>query len=348
MAMRTHPKSSNSAKPLRQHAQGKRYALVERVLRANIGDGRLPRGLVLLEAPIAEILQTSRAPVQKALQNLERDRLIERFDGRGYVVGGVEAGRSPLRSDIRQLGLTVPDEVDEALQARGSWERIAVAVEEAIGACLIFGEFRIVEAELAHHFRVSRTIVRDVLGRLQERGLLRKNQSSHWIAGPLTAQSIKERYELRGILEPAALLCAAAHIDRDRLVELRDRAAAAEAENSAGADHREDIEMACVEECILKAPNGQLVETIRQNLMPLNAARRLLGQLGLPLDRTAISEVRIVLDLLLNNSVRAAAEFWRDHLKMATQRNIARLKIVAVIPKPQRFAPYLTPVRIAE
>ena len=32
-------------------------------------------------------------------------------------------------------------------------------------------------------------MVRDVLTRLRERGLVRKNQSSHWIAGPLTAQT---------------------------------------------------------------------------------------------------------------------------------------------------------------
>ena len=37
----------------------RRYEIVEAVLRANIVEGRLPRGLVLLEGPIAEILQTS-------------------------------------------------------------------------------------------------------------------------------------------------------------------------------------------------------------------------------------------------------------------------------------------------
>jgi len=55
-------------------------------------------------------------------------------------------------------------------------------------------------------------VVRDVLARLQERGLIRKNAASHWIAGPLTARTVSEKFELRGIVEPAALRLAAPHI----------------------------------------------------------------------------------------------------------------------------------------
>jgi DNA-binding GntR family transcriptional regulator len=319
----------------------KRYELVERVLRANMAGGRLPEGLVLLEAPIAEILQTSRAPVQKALRILEEKALVRRFDGRGYLVGRGEP--RPLRADIRELGLAVPDEVDLALQSRGSWERIALAVEAAVMSCLVFGEFRIVEAEAAQHFRVSRTIIRDVLGRLQARGLLRKNQSSHWVAGPLTAELIKERYQLRAILEPAALLASAPHNDRQAMLALRTRIARSESAGNGG-ESFEDIEEAFLEHCVLGTPNRQLAESIRQNLMPLTGASRLLGRLGLPSDMAAIPEARMALDLLLNDSVTAAAEFWRDHLERAAKRNIARLKIVAVIRRPKSFAPYLKAV----
>jgi len=321
----------------------KRYALVERVLRANIEAGRLPAGLVLLERPIAELLQTSRAPVQTALQKLEADGLIHRFDGRGYLVGGGTKISAPMRIDIRRLGLAIPDDVDEALQSRGSWERIYLAVEEAVASCLIFGEYRIIETEIAFYFNVSRTVVRDVLGRLQERGLVRKNQSSHWIAGPLTAQSIKERYELRRILESAALLAAAPFIDREVIVALRNRAVAAEAGSEEIASW-EELEATFMAHCIFKAPNGQLTETIRQNKLPLDAANRLLAQLGLPSDPIAVTEIRIILDLILTDAIGSAAEFLRDHLAMTGERTIARLKIVAVIPEPRSLAPYLTAV----
>jgi DNA-binding GntR family transcriptional regulator len=334
--------TTKAARAKRTKPPEKRYELVERVLRANMAGGRLPKGLVLLEAPIAEILQTSRAPVQKALRILEEKALVKRFEGRGYLVGGGEP--RPLRTDIRELGLAVPDEVDLALQSRGSWERIALAVEAAVMSCLVFGEFRIVEAEAAQHFRVSRTIIRDVLGRLQARGLLRKNQSSHWVAGPLTAELIKERYQLRAILEPAALLASAPHNDRQAMLRLRERMARSETAGNGGGESFEDIEEAFLEHCILGTPNRQLAEVIRQNLMPLTGASRLLGRLGLPSDLAAIPEARMALDLLLNDSVTAAAEFWRDHLERAAKRNIARLKIVAVIRRPKSFAPYLTAV----
>ncbi len=42
---------------------------------------------MLLEGPIAELMQSSRAPVQAALRILEEEQLIHRFAGRGFLVG---------------------------------------------------------------------------------------------------------------------------------------------------------------------------------------------------------------------------------------------------------------------
>ena len=68
-------------------AQETRYELIGRVLRQNILSGVLPEGIVLLEGPIATVMQTSRVPVQSALQQLMEEGLVHRFDGRGYLVG---------------------------------------------------------------------------------------------------------------------------------------------------------------------------------------------------------------------------------------------------------------------
>ena len=180
--------------PTEKPATQKRYELISRVLRNNIQSGHLPEGFVLLEGPIAELMQSSRAPVQMALKMLEEEKLIQRFDGRGFLVGQGAAAINPKRIDIRTLDLHVTDEIDEALQSRSMWEQVYDQVEEAVASSLIFGEFRIIETELSVHLDVSRTVVRDVLSRLNERGLIRKNQSSHWIAGPLTAQSVRDRF----------------------------------------------------------------------------------------------------------------------------------------------------------
>ena len=102
----------------------RRYELITRVLRHNILSGRLPKGIVLLEGPIAELMQSSRAPVQAALRILEEEGLIHRFSGRGFLAGPPGEVVEPLRRDIRDLDLQISVEIDEALQSRGTWELV--------------------------------------------------------------------------------------------------------------------------------------------------------------------------------------------------------------------------------
>jgi DNA-binding GntR family transcriptional regulator len=278
--------------------------------------------------------------VQRALAQLERDGLIRRFSGRGYLVGRADSAAAPIRTDLRQLGLVVSDELDEALQARGSGEWIAADLEQAVSVCLVFGAFRMIEADVAAHYGVSRTVIRDVLGRLQERGLLRKTQSSRWIAGPLTAQALRECYEVRGILEPAALLAAAPGIDRGELLRLRDDLMRDGSEARAPGP---DLHARFIDLCIGAAPNAALVALVRQNMTVLEATTRSLAQLGLPQDDAAAAELRTAADLLLNGSAAAAAEWWRDHLKAASRRSVAQLKIVAIIERPDWLPSFLVP-----
>jgi DNA-binding GntR family transcriptional regulator len=323
----------------------KRYEIAEDVLRSNIEDSTLPLGVVLLEGPIAEILQISRAPVQRALQALESEGLVHRFNGRGYLVGPADQGIEPNRTDIKTLGLSIPRHADEALQSRSSWERIYNTVEADVAGCVVFGQYRIIEIELATHFNVSRTVVRDVLTRLRERGLVRKNQSSHWIAGPLTAQMIKDHFVLRGMLEPQALIAGAGCVDRSRLSELFQRLS--ELERHDIADHLKALEAIYadfVDICILATPNERLKESIRNNLLPVTATERLLRRLGLPGDPAVITELRLVTELLLRGAVTAAAAMMESHLDASVKRMIAQMKIVAIIPGPSATAAYLTRV----
>src|SRR5580700_9588446 len=322
-------------RPPNPHPALRRYEMVEEVLRQNIVGGHVPPGLVLLEGPIAALMQTSRAPVQTALLRLEAQGLVRRFNGRGFMVAGPGETPEPARIDLREVGLAIPKAIDDALQNRASWERIYETVENDVAACLVFGRYRLIEVELAEHFHVSRTVVRDVLGRLQERGLIRKNQSSHWIAGPLTARSIREHFSLRRILEPPALLSAAPRLDRTALTALHARFLAAEqAQSFERGEDPEVFETLLVDTCVLATPNALLAQTIRGNLLPVLAAERLLRQLGLPVERAAITEHRLVVELLLQNAVEAAAAMLTTHLREAENRTIAQMKIVAVIPEP--------------
>lgn len=321
----------------------KRYEIAEDVLRGNIVSGVLPPGLVLLEGPIADVLQISRAPVQRALQALEAEGLVHRFAGRGFLVG--PPGAAPNRTDVKALGMVVPRDADEALQSRASWERIYNEVEADVAGCVVFGRYRIVEMELANHFNVSRTVVRDVLTRLRERGLVRKNQSSHWIAGPLTAQTVKDHFVLRKMLEPPAIRLGARAVSQARLEALLKRLRAAEDATAAGSLREiEAMQAEFIECCVLAAPNERLKDLVRNNLLPVTAADRLLRRLGLPGDPAIITELRLIAELLLRGATEAAVSMMETHLDALLSRTIAQMKIVAIIPGPGVTAAYLTPV----
>ncbi|MBG21276.1 MAG: GntR family transcriptional regulator [Rhizobiales bacterium] len=322
----------------------RRYEVAEAILRDNITEGLLPEGLVLLEGPIAEILHTSRAPVQRALVQLEADGLIHRFSGRGFLVGPPGKGVDPDRTDIKTLGLVI-DHHANALQSRSSWARIYNQVEHDVAACVVFGQYRIIEMELATHFKVSRTVVRDVLSRLQERGLVRKNQSSHWIAGPLTAQTIKDHFGIRRMLEPAALKSGAGAIDRERIVALYQRMTTLEeAQLVEHLEKLEEVQANMIDHCVLAPASERMRELIRNNLLPVTAAERLLRHLGLPDDATAITEMRLVVELLMRGAIDAAAAMLDTHLDASMKRMIAQMKIVSIIPGPSETADYLTRV----
>lgn len=323
-----------SSNPL---AQEPRYELIARVLRDNIRAGTLPNGFVLLEGAIAAVMQTSRVPVQTALRQLQEEGLVHRFDGRGYLVGRPGDGIIPLRRDIREFDLTIPPLVDDALQTRGTWRHVYDEVEEEVASCQIFGEFRIVETELAEHLGVSRTVVRDVLARLQERGLIRKSPTSHWIAGPLTARTVSEKFELRGIVEPAALRLAAPHISYAEVEALLERI------GNDPAVTPEELGDALLEHCIAQAPNTALIEMIRSNRLLLSAVDRALIRLGLPRDEDTIEQYQTLFDLISRHPIDSACEYLRDHLSITARRYLARMKIVAVIPEAGAFAPYLSP-----
>jgi DNA-binding GntR family transcriptional regulator len=330
-----------TSQPGEKPSQQKRYELICRVLRSNIQSGRLPEGFVLLEGPIADLLQSSRAPVQMALKILQDERLIQRFDGRGFLVGQGPATTNPKRIDIRTLDLHVSDEIDDALQSRSMWEQVYDQVEEAVASSLIFGEFRIIETELSMHLGVSRTVVRDVLSRLNERGLIRKNQSSHWIAGPLTAQSVRERFAIRSILEPAALKLAAPAINYAAVEQLSRLAS----EGTSNFSETEDFEQALMNTCIAKVPNAEMIAVIRNIQLPLLAANRALTKLGLPRDRFAADEYRSLFRLIERRLIDPAADYLENHLKVMAQKSLARLKIVAVISESRLSVPYLTKIK---
>ena len=314
------------------------YTALEDLLRAQ----RLPPGLVLLEGPVAEIFRTSRAPVKAALRLLNEQGLIERFNGRGFIVPSPAGETAPVRLDLREAGFAPATALaDDNLESRAAWERIYHDAEREVGAALPFGRFHINEARMGQHFGVSRTVIRDVLGRMHERGLVEKSPRTHWIAGPLTAAAIREFYEIRGMLEPQALIQAAPNLDIDELVAMRDRVTALEARYPhVSAEELTGLDTDLHTHCVQRIANKRLMAMIRQAQLPLLTNYTFLRYLGIPEETPELAEHKLVFEHLIQGSSAAAAAALKAHLERSLDRALIRLKVLSVKSTPP-LPPYL-------
>lgn len=318
------------------------FQIAADTIRQNIEAGRLPPGVVLLESALAEMLHSSRAPVKRALLMLEQEALISRFNGRGYVVGPGGPDVELRRTDLRTLGLELAPADDEYV-GQPNWVRLHDQVEAALSRCLVFGQYRIVENLLAEYYGVSRTVARDLLGRLQERGIVAKSATSRWIVRPLTAQTIKDKFELRIILEVAALRSAAPNIDKDALKSLLQEIDLGERRETLTEDRWFHLVNSFIDLSILSTPNADLAAYVANNRKALQASQKALFALGLPGDAVSLREIRMIAELLLVDAIPSAANMLESHLAKSRDRTIAQLKIVAVMPRPTDLAPYVVP-----
>lgn len=308
-------------------------------IRQAIRSGALPQGVMVQETALGERLGLSRSPTRRALALLEEEGAISRHSGRGYIIG--PAITDPVKVDLA----TLPFDLDD-LEGDGgtpNWMRIQSEAEADLSRCLVFGHFRVIEQLMAEHFDVSRTVVRDVLSRLQERGLVAKSATSRWIVQPLTAKAVADKFELRMILEMAALRSAAPQLDAATLQDLRQDLTATELQGEITADRWFDLVNRFIDVAILSTSNGDLAAMVNANRKMLQASQKALFSLGLPADLDSIRELRLIVELLLGSSVEAAAQMLESHIRKSLARTVAQLKIVAVLDAPNGLPSYVQP-----
>lgn len=317
-----------------------RYAMIHQVLRDAIVNGAAAHGLVLLEAPLAELFGTSRVPVRKALDLLHQQGLISRFDGRGYLVNPDAVEVEPLRLTLSrtQFGL---DSSEELVDTRPLGERIVEEIGAALSTCIAFGHFCLDEQIAAEHYGVSRAVVREALMRLRDRGLVEKEPYSQWLAGPLTAREVTEDYELRACLEPEALRQTAPGLSRETLDAMLARVIDAQGNPDTTLADIERIEEDLHHHCLAGLQNRKIATLIRQGQSPMIISRIFYSVLGIGADEAMLAEHRLILELLLHGAFDAAALNLKEHLHRARLRMLQRLKVLSVLPE-QELPSYLT------
>ena len=312
------------------------FEIVQDWVSGNIAACLLPDGTRLTVAAVADRLELSRSPVKRGLELLAQAGRLTRDIRSGYIVGNA-ALASPDAANLFTLPLPDLDQATGPL-ARAGWERILDEVAEATAASIPFGIYHISEAAIGEHFGVSRTVTREVLSRLQERGVIGKDRASHWIAGPLSARMLDEEHALRRLLEPAALVDAAALI-RPELSAMQVRLA--EAGPSCPPEDMDLIETDLHDTCVGYQPNRRLAAILMQ-LRTGRRVNRLFAAHVVQHDESALlTEHRLVLDHLALGDGEGAAAALRHHLDADHARTRERLKVLSVFGDPV-VAPYLT------
>lgn len=154
------------------------------------------------------------------------------------------------------------------------------------------------------------------------------------VGGPLTAGAIREFYEIRGMLEPPALIQAVPNLDIGELVSMRDRAAALETRYPhVSAQKLTAFDTDLHTNCVQRIANKRLAAMIRQAQLPLIANYTFLHHLGIPEETPELAEHKLVFEHLIQGSPAAAAAL-EAHLERSLDRALIRLKVLSVKSTP--------------
>lgn len=313
----------------------KLYRRACEVLIVEIVQGLIPSGTRLTETAVAGRFGISRAPARQALTELERLGHVRKAETRGYDV--LAAGRQALAKDQPSSPIDRPS--DPKIQFLPSWEVIYPEIENEIVSRTSLASWRINEAALAKHYGVSRTVARDVVARLQQRGIVQKDDKGRWHAPALTPNYINELYELRWVLEPLALEKAYPHLPDGLLRRmLNHMEAAMEAPKVDGA-LLDSLEQELHVELLGHCRNHALMHAISLPQALLVAHHFLYRWTSQLFDTEPfLPEHLEILQRLDAGDIEGAKKGLVEHLKISRQRATLRINAVAELIEPDELA----------
>lgn len=323
-----------------QNRQSPIYARVTEVLRNAINSGLVMPGAILLEGHVAEILGVTRTPVRQALRELEEEGVVCRFDGRGVLAGPVGVDPRRVTLNAAMLGIKGPSEV---VRKTLGWESIYDEVEREVVHLSVFGHYRVNEVELARHFNVGRMVARDVLLRLESLGLMEKDERSRWIITPLDSNRINHLYELRWLLEPAALRAAMDTAPSSELALMMADLQKAmriypEVSRTALDKLEHDLHVAYLSHCA----NTDLLQSLQRTRCILTLSKHVLGvSTPMPKRDPFMAEHLSVLKAASEGNIVSAQELLRSHLEASCTKVSQRVDLVRKnLPIPR--LPYIS------
>jgi DNA-binding GntR family transcriptional regulator len=282
---------------------------------------------------VAEHFGISRAPARQALVELAAQGLLAKEQGRrGYVVAASADVKGSNEGAVAKRG---------PIQFLPSWQRIYSEIEREIFARTSIASWRVNELALAKHYGVSRTVARDVVARLQQRGIIDKAEGGRWLAPALTDKRLHDLFELRWVLEPLALEKALPRLPEDLLIRLRANLDAAVLAAQVSAATLDALEQQLHVELLGYCDNQALLEAVRlpQTLL---VAHHFLYQWtsGLFATEPFLPEHLAIVAALQSGDLNGAQAALVDHLQISHERAMLRVQTIAGTIEPYDL-PYL-------
>ena len=274
-----------------------------------IWQDELAPGFHFREEALADRLGVSRTSVRAGLRILQDKGLVTARQNRGFT----------LAADAAALNAAVelPTSADEALYMSIAQDRLAGRLPPSA-----------TETELMRQYGCGRNLVLAALAMLSEEGLVRRGRGREWQFREIlnSPHARRQSYELRLMVEPAALLLAGFKADRGEMADMRARHDALMARGRI-LSRRDVFEIdASFHEMLARfSRNEPLLEVIRRQ----NRLRRLMEYQSYPdAGRVWIwlAEHVAVIDALLDDDRPLALERMSQHLRNAMSQTAGMMK----------------------
>lgn len=271
-------------------------------LLAELAFGRLPIGSNLNSLKIAEELDVSRTPVDRAITRLVGAELVRYDENRQPVVVAL-----PSKASTNKAAFEFTNQTDRAYNA---------LLDKIIRRELEPGQ-TINEAPIAQELRLNRTSIHRAAERLHADGLLLRLPRRGWQIVCLNQSDASEIHLMRQLLEPIVVENVVKHIDQVTLDELM-RETDKMLTKGENADPLERRLIDLKFHCTLSECSGHRM--IAETLAPL--FRKLI--LTMKLDDRVVSqsylEHKAILNAIIKRDKKKAVKAMNDHLNKSAQR----------------------------
>jgi len=308
------------------------------VIKLLISEGQIRPGQYLQQVQIVKAFGVSRSPARIVLNQLRDAGLVQVDSTNRFVV----AGRSK-KGDVGQIATL--DKV--LLNPAPRWEPIYAKVESDLCMRILFRPVRFTEERLAEHFGVSRTVAREVLGRLHNRGLVSKTRTGRWIAEQMSLDRALELCEVRHLLEPHALIQSIPNIPRASLLRMeKSLRFAAKRVNKLDSKAVEVLDNELHTDLLSHCRNKELLRMIETTHILFSANRYIQDVYhGVNTNEFVgmIEQHLAILHHALKGDLDQAAEAMRFHLQYASDIWSNRYNFLSALPQPD-LPPYFTEI----